>query len=64
MIWYLLRALNCGVSPFSCIRYSFIGFFYSGITPSATGGQPMQLYYMKKAGIKISDSTVVLMTVA
>ncbi len=24
----------------------------------------MQLYYMKKAGIKISDSTVVLMTVA
>lgn len=64
MIWYLLRALRCAVSPFSCIRYSFIGFFYSGITPSATGGQPMQLYYMKKAGIKISDGTVVLMTVA
>ncbi len=64
MIWYLLHALQCGVSPFSCIRYSFIGFFYSGITPSATGGQPMQLYYMKKAGVKISDSTVVLMAVA
>ncbi len=64
MIWYLLRALQCCVTPLSCIRYSFIGFFYSGITPSATGGQPMQLYYMKKAGIKISDSTVVLMTVA
>ncbi len=64
MIWYLLWALRCGISPFSCIRFSFIGFFYSGITPSATGGQPMQLYYMKKAGIRISDSTVVLMTVA
>lgn len=64
MIWYLLRALNCRVSLPGCIRISFIGFFYSGITPSATGGQPMQLYYMKKAGCKISDSTVVLMTVA
>ncbi len=64
MIWYLLRALKCDISPFSCIRYSFIGFFYSGITPSATGGQPMQLYYMKKSGLRIADSTVVLMTVA
>ena len=64
MIWYLLWALGDRVSPLSCIRFSFIGFFYSGITPSATGGQPMQLYYMKKSGIKISDSTVVLMTVA
>ncbi|MCI8490377.1 MAG: flippase-like domain-containing protein [Lachnospiraceae bacterium] len=64
MIWYLLRALQCRISVFACIRYSFIGFFYSGITPSATGGQPMQLYYMKKAGLRISDSTVVLMTVA
>lgn len=64
MIWYLLRALRVEISPLSCIRYSFIGFFYSGITPSATGGQPMQLYYMKKSGLRIADSTVVLMTVA
>ena len=47
-----------------CIQYSFIGFFYSGITPSATGGQPVQLYYMNKDGNRGSDSTVVLMTVA
>ena len=64
MIWYLLRALQCRISPLTCIKYSFIGFFYSGITPSATGGQPMQLYHMKKSGLRISDSTVVLMTVA
>lgn len=47
-----------------CISYSFIGFFFSGINPSATGGQPMQLYYMKKDGNKISSASVVLMTVA
>ncbi len=64
MIWYLLRALNLQPSLPDCIRISFIGFFYSGITPSATGGQPMQLYYLKKAGYRIADSTVVLMTVA
>jgi hypothetical protein len=30
------------------MRYSFIGFFFSGITPSASGGQPAQIYYMNK----------------
>ncbi len=64
MIWYLLRAMGGKTCLARCICYSFIGFFYSGITPSATGGQPMQLYYMKKDGNRLSDSSVVLMTVA
>lgn len=70
MIWYLLRSMQKekkegnATSLFRCIQYSFIGFFYSGITPSATGGQPVQLYYMNKDGNRGSDSTVVLMTVA
>lgn len=64
MICYLLRALNTRVPVWTCLKISFIGFFYCGITPSATGGQPMQLYHMKKSGLKIADSTVVLMTVA
>ncbi|MCI8893365.1 MAG: flippase-like domain-containing protein [Lachnospiraceae bacterium] len=64
MICYLLRALRSSVSLWTCLKISFIGFFYCGITPSATGGQPMQLYHLKKSGQKIADSTVVLMTVA
>lgn len=64
MIFYLLRALNGRSSMLRCISYSFIGFFYSGITPSATGGQPMQLYYMCKDKNSLSESSVVLMTVA
>ena len=64
VFWYLFRALKCRASLLSCIKYAFIGFFFSGITPSATGGQPMQLYHMKKAGLRIADSTVILMTVA
>lgn len=72
MIWYLLKGVSRGragdgkgiVGLLRCVQYSFIGFFYSGITPSATGGQPVQLYYMSKDGNRASDSTVVLMTVA
>lgn len=64
MIWYLLRTLSGRCSLRRCIEYSFIGFFYSGITPSATGGQPMQLYYMSKDKHALSESSVVLMTVA
>lgn len=65
MICYLLKSLEGGKTKLlSCLKYSFVGFFYSGITPSATGGQPMQLYYMQKDGHKVADSTVVLMTVA
>ena len=64
MIYYLLRSLNGHSSLGRCITYSFIGFFYSGITPSATGGQPMQLYYMSRDRNSLSESSVVLMTVA
>lgn len=69
MIWYLLRSLKQnkgrgGSGLLLCVSYSFIGFFYSGITPSATGGQPMQLYYMCKDENSLSESSVVLMTVA
>lgn len=64
IIFYLLHSLGGKSGLLRCISYSFIGFFYSGITPSATGGQPMQLYYMKKDGNNMADSSVVLMIVA
>lgn len=64
VIWMLLSAAGGKSGLFTCIGYSFIGFFYSGITPSATGGQPMQLYEMKKDKNSVSKSTVVLMVTA
>ena len=63
IIKYLLHAVHIRVPLFNCIRYSFVGFFYSCITPSATGGQPMQIYYMNKQGIDIPTATIVLMLV-
>lgn len=64
MIWYLLRAIGKKPRLSQCFGYSFIGFFFSGITPSATGGQPAQLIVMKKNGISLGDATLTLMTVA
>lgn len=46
-----------------CFLYSFIGFFFSCITPSAGGGQPAQAYFMRKDRIPVSMSVPVLMLV-
>ncbi len=35
--------------------------FFNGITPSATGGQPFQVYAYNKIGVKTSDSTGTIM---
>ncbi len=63
IIKYLLATVQIKVPLLNCIRYSFVGFFYSCITPSATGGQPMQIYYMKKQNIDIPTATIILMLV-
>lgn len=46
-----------------CCLYSFVGFFFSCITPSAGGGQPAQVYFMHKDGIPPAASIPVLMLV-
>lgn len=46
---------------YKCIKYAIAGFFFSAITPMATGGQPMQIYYMYKDNIQISHSALALM---
>lgn len=63
IIYYMMRSLKKEVHLKNCIRYSFIGFFFSCITPSASGGQPAQIYYMKKDRIEIPVATLVLMIV-
>ena len=60
VIFYLMHVLGSGVRFSHCCLYSFIGFFYSSITPSASGGQPMQVVAMRKDRIPVAVSTVVL----
>lgn len=63
IIHYMMHLLHRPAPLGNCIKYSFIGFFFSCITPSASGGQPAQIYYMKKDKIDIPVATVVLMIV-
>ena len=63
IIHYMLRVLDQKTSFLKCLKYSFIGFFFSYITPSSTGGQPMQMYHMKKDRIKIGYSTLIMLLI-
>lgn len=56
-----LKALNEKSSFFNNIKYALIGFFFSAITPAASGGQPMQIYYMHKDNISVANSTLALL---
>lgn len=63
IIWYLMRSFGIDVKKRVCFLFSAVDYFFCYITPSATGGQPMQIYYMKKENIPIPVSSVVLMVV-
>ena len=63
IIWYMMRSSGICLKKRNCFLFSSVGFFFSCITPSASGGQPMQIYYMKKEKISIPVSTVILMIV-
>lgn len=56
-----LKTLNEKTTLWQDIKYAFIGFFFSSITPAASGGQPMQIYYMYKDKIQVSSSTITLL---
>lgn len=63
IIYYMMRSVGQNVILSHCFLYSFVGFFMSAITPSASGGQPAQLYFMKKDKLSVSVSTLILMVV-
>ena len=63
IIHYLMHSLGIKVKKWICFLFSSVGFFFSCITPSASGGQPAQVYYMKKEDIPIPISTMVLLII-
>lgn len=56
-----LNALGEKTNFFQNIRYTLIGFFFSSITPAASGGQPMEIYYMHKDKVSVANSTLALL---
>lgn len=62
--WQILRHMGHRPSWRHCLGYSFVGFYVSSITPSATGGQPAQIYYMSKDGIPVAHGALNMMLIA
>lgn len=63
IIFYLMKSIQQRAKLIHCFLYSFVGFFFSCITPSASGGQPAQVYFMRKDSIPVGISTLILMIV-
>lgn len=40
------------------LKFTWIGFFFSAITPAASGGQPVEIYYMSKDKITAANGTM------
>ena len=57
----ILKALGEKSTFLKNIRYTLVGFFFSSITPAASGGQPMEIYYMHKEKISVANSTLALL---
>ena len=58
--WSCLRERGYGISLFRVLGTGLIGMYYSNITPSAAGGQPMQVNSLRKAGIPVEYGTLAL----
>ncbi len=57
----LLKLQGYQVKLTRTLKYAFTGFFFCAITPSASGGQPMQVYLMKKDQIEVHHATLTLL---
>lgn len=60
----ILKSLGAQVPYRRCLGYSFAGFYASSVTPSASGGQPAQIYYMSKDGIPAGHGALNMMLIA
>lgn len=61
MVRCMLKDFGYPRSFFKCVSYAAADIYFSAITPSATGGQPMEAYFMVKDGIPAAISTVVML---
>ena len=59
----LLRSGGYRLGLGRCFLVSSAGFFFSAVTPSAGGGQPMQAYFLSREKVPVPVSAVTLMAV-
>lgn len=58
--YMIMHRLRQAASYKNCIDYTYIGNYFSAITPGACGGQPAQMYYMNKDKIHVDISAITI----
>ncbi|MGI6004620.1 MAG: lysylphosphatidylglycerol synthase transmembrane domain-containing protein [Christensenellales bacterium] len=61
--WFAVRSILKGVRIgfWQTLKICAIGQFYNAVTPTSSGGQPFQVYYMKKQGVPVGTSSSVML---
>ena len=59
-VHYYLRKQGYPITVGYALYVAICGLYYSNITPGATGGQPMQVYYLTKRNVPIGIGTLAL----
>lgn len=62
--YFVMNVLECNISLLKCIKYIFVNIYFCSITPSASGGQPFQIFYMQRDNINVSYSSLTVLIVA
>ena len=62
--WIIDATTRRGTDMGTAWNTAFIGFYFNNITPSATGGQPMEMFYLHRKGIHVSQSSVLFILLA
>ena len=55
--WICLKKQGFSLGIGTVFSITLIGFFYSNVTPGASGGQPMQVNSLRKAGVPVGNGT-------
>ena len=55
------KDMGIKMSLYKALGYVFTEIYFSGITPSSMGGQPIQMYEMKRDGINYYESSIIVL---
>ncbi len=59
-LWFLSRALGKRPGFWRMMQIYFVGNFFSNATPSTSGGEPFQIYFMMDDGFSVAEGMVMV----
>ncbi len=59
-LYLIVREYNKNVKYITMFKQIVVTQFFNGVTPFSTGGQPMQVYMLRKSGVKVAAATNII----